>query len=857
MKFKKHCLHFLFIGIILSFLCITVSAQEEASVITITSSEDLYALSRITAPETAQSKYLSAWNPETDFARFPIPENASTNRAKVDYLLQCSYILTADISISFSTEADNYFMGMGCSAYPFSGSFDGSGHTISIAGTSRTTYQTGGYLGLFNVTKNATVKNLTVCVREAVIVNATYTNLYLGGFVGSAIATEFDNCCFFMENAEFGAIPKDANSKRAYVWIGGLIGYCNGCILKNCSVTLLNASMIFQEQEDALNTQTGVGGLIGRTVFDSAYTEITDCSLYADSSHILNHTPSNGATAACVGNAKKTNITNFSVTLRESTIQTTAIIAQEGSMYSVLSTGGIIGFSQSGSNNTTTIGEPGNIISNCRFHSENTVFTDVVLSRAEGGSELTAGGLVGCSFNNLIINSSIVSIQNGGIAAQKTGNTDLNSTYGTQAGGIVGRLEHTGALNNCKVIGDNLLILSQSPNNHSNAGGIVGIDLGPYHKDVASLNGCSIDGSGNSEICTKITSSDAVGTKPVCAGGIAGTSTYIVTECTAQNVLVTLHIPQLSNPTYCNAIVGNFISNSGWWSRKEFFTPREPEIISCYSSNTEPLAAIYQHKSLAKTYTTLTAALSECKYGQYIRLIKDVNESLELTGNAYIDLSGHNLIGTIVTNGHQLYGMDCTTDNYTASNTGHFNCVDENGQSVIPIRHFKSDITGEVKRYIAIQDEQGWSFHRFYLGITHINLRPSVSGIGYKALFCGDDAVKSQLEAFGYTIQLGSYVPQSTYKSCDNMVSGEIVTLRLEHFDVEAYGETPLSAQVILKLRDGSAIQSQQVSITLRSVFESLNTHFSILNDQQLCAIQAMIEEHRIIKTWGTENLCT
>ena len=67
---------------------------------------------------------------------------------------------------------------------------------------------------------------------------------------------------------------------------------------------------------------------------------------------------------------------------------------------------------------------------------------------------------------------------------------------------------------------------------------------------------------------------------------------------------------------------------------------------------------------------------------------------------------------------------------------------------MIPAVHFQSS----SGRYMAIPSEQGYSFHRFYLAITHLNLKPSVAGIGYKAGFYGDDLVKAQLhetEAFG------------------------------------------------------------------------------------------------------------
>ena len=61
-------------------------------------------------------------------------------------------------------------------------------------------------------------------------------------------------------------------------------------------------------------------------------------------------------------------------------------------------------------------------------------------------------------------------------------------------------------------------------------------------------------------------------------------------------------------------------------------------------------------------------------------------------------------------------------------------------------------VTGEVRRYLTIADETGYTAHRFYVGITHLNLKPGVDGVGYKAVIAGDDAVLAQIANFGYKL---------------------------------------------------------------------------------------------------------
>ena len=233
-----------------------------------------------------------------------------------------------------------------------------------------------------------------------------------------------------------------------------------------------------------------------------------------------------------------------------------------------------------------------------------------------------------------------------------------------------------------------------------------------------------------------------------------------------------------------------------------------------------------------------------------------INENLE--HDIYIDLNGYDLSGTIITNGYAVYGMDSTTNGYTCDSIGYYNCVDENGNAIVPVSHFKSDITGSVKRYMTVKDENGYSFHRFYLAITYMTLRPTTSGVGYKAVFYGDDMVKAQLsetEAFGYTLQLGDYTPKSIYKGRDAFISGKTITLRIDNFDVEKYGETPLHASVVIKLSDGTVIETAQVSTTLRSMLETVSANYSAFTAAQLSVIKTMIEKHVIIKEWATGNL--
>ena len=104
--------------------------------------------------------------------------------------------------------------------------------------------------------------------------------------------------------------------------------------------------------------------------------------------------------------------------------------------------------------------------------------------------------------------------------------------------------------------------------------------------------------------------------------------------------------------------------------------------------------------------------------------------------------------------GGALYGVDSATDMYTTDTmgriTGTVSCKVQT--------QFKTDVTGQVRRYMAIADDNGYTFHRFYLGITHMSLKPGANGVGYKAVFYGDEMVLSRVTGYGYTLRFESTV---------------------------------------------------------------------------------------------------
>lgn len=251
-------------------------------------------------------------------------------------------------------------------------------------------------------------------------------------------------------------------------------------------------------------------------------------------------------------------------------------------------------------------------------------------------------------------------------------------------------------------------------------------------------------------------------------------------------------------------------------------------------------------------YATVADAVAAAD-GQTVKLLADSQETVSVTGDLHLDLNGYILAGLTVTNG-TLYGMDSTTDDY--------DCADGYGEirtfagNYEVVSDFGSDIT--LKRYLAMDDNGILSFHRVYVGITHSSLKPANEAVGYKAVYAADQAVTARLhktEAFGYQLRLDQYPPVQRWKTMAEFVSEKVVSLRVEDYDSENYGEAPLYAMAQLKLTNGTIVASHETVNTLRQMVEDVNDTVEDYTQEQLAALADWIRSCDTMLSWRVENI--
>ena len=235
----------------------------------------------------------------------------------------------------------------------------------------------------------------------------------------------------------------------------------------------------------------------------------------------------------------------------------------------------------------------------------------------------------------------------------------------------------------------------------------------------------------------------------------------------------------------------------------------------------------------------------------YVKLGADVTMDPQVKGNSSLDLNGHTLTGDLTGTG-TLYLMDSSSDEYnlpTGALVGTVSCQ--------LLEQFKTTITGSAKRYMVLEGDTGYTSHRFYVGLTKVSIRTADTGFGYKAKFCGDEAVLAAVDSFGFRLNLeGNETVVTKSVAAADLESGREYSLLLENFQIEAYGDMPVHAEVFLKLTDESEICSSRVSYSMKAMLQKVCQDLSSFSAEQLGSLRAMCAPFKAaMEGWGIDDL--
>lgn len=171
-------------------------------------------------------------------------------------------------------------------------------------------------------------------------------------------------------------------------------------------------------------------------------------------------------------------------------------------------------------------------------------------------------------------------------------------------------------------------------------------------------------------------------------------------------------------------------------------------------------AAIIDSTGKQTPYPSLQAAVD--KYSpdnstaptNYIKLLHNTTEKTISVNNKslYLDLNGRTVTGTFNMGTKTLYGMDSATDEYDGTSAGKID--GKVTGTVAPVFETKLK-ANEDHRYVSIQSENSYSFHRFNISVTgyRFELAAPECALFFIGKFQGDDAAKNHLTELGFTLK--------------------------------------------------------------------------------------------------------
>lgn len=189
----------------------------------------------------------------------------------------------------------------------------------------------------------------------------------------------------------------------------------------------------------------------------------------------------------------------------------------------------------------------------------------------------------------------------------------------------------------------------------------------------------------------------------------------------------------------------------------------------------EPKVAKIINGTKEQIFRSLADAVSAYTGEGYIQMITNSAEpGFTLDKDVYLDLNGKTVTfdGTLtVAEGKNLYGMDSATDTYVGTDAGKI--VGKVNGTVAPVFEttLKANEEYEYHRYVAIQSETGYSFHRFNISVSGYRFELATGNMPECALFFiskfqGDTAAKDYLASLGITLTGGDEKPIGTPLIC-------------------------------------------------------------------------------------------
>lgn len=231
---------------------------------------------------------------------------------------------------------------------------------------------------------------------------------------------------------------------------------------------------------------------------------------------------------------------------------------------------------------------------------------------------------------------------------------------------------------------------------------------------------------------------------------------------------------------------------------------------------------------------------------------------IEITKDTYLDLNGYNINYITIGSGVTLYAFDSTTDGYTGENAGAIQRIAGSGK-------LASTCLYNNRRYLTLQESSGYSFHRFYLSVTHVVLAPGSNSLRYKLKLHCSDRISQAVSEFGIQLQVNgnqyldengsANIPIPGYPVAAGENTAVVQTVGALSKDPKGYMEASQAICAYIQVGDScftSTVKTQSMQQVLLQVMDTRWESLSARQQNALADIYRRYGEAAQMDTWGT-----
>ena len=284
------------------------------------------------------------------------------------------------------------------------------------------------------------------------------------------------------------------------------------------------------------------------------------------------------------------------------------------------------------------------------------------------------------------------------------------------------------------------------------------------------------------------------------------------------------------------AFAGNFVSD-----KEQYSIVTIDAANKVYISQAGVGASIYI--SAQKAIDAINAAVAtDPNADKTLVLFADVKADLTSASDLFIDLDGKSIQKLTMAEGTKVTLIDSETNDYDVAD-GVYGKVVIDGD----FDAYYEDNTSGLKRYVVVTDEDGVSSaHRVYLGINKKVLRTANAGIGFKAIFAGDQVVEEYITGYGikvwktedpdgakYADFMHYEFENGTGNGAPNQVTAVIKNvLQKDNAENQARFETAFTGAPVITIGEGDAaivIEGKQVTTSMNAIAKGNASNEAVL----------------------------